>query len=672
MSEKNPSNTSPGFDGFTYEFFKFFWNDIGQFLLRAINASYVKGELSESLRRGVITCLPKGNKDKQFLKNWRPISLLNTSYKLASSCIAERLKSVLPKLINEDQTGFISGRYIGDNIRLLYDIINYTEKQNIPGMLVLIDFEKAFDSVSWDFLFKVLDYFKFGESFQKWVKMFYLKIQSCVAVNGHLSEWFNLERGCRQGDPLSPYLFILCAEILAVLIRNNNDIKGININNTVFVISQYADDTSFLLDGSEKSLENCLKILKLYASASGLCINLEKTKVVWIGSEKASKRRFCENYNLSWESEEFSVLGITFPKNLANIVEINYSKKIEEMGKLFQSWSKRILTPLGKITVIKSLALPKINHLISALPTPPNKVIKEIQSLFYKYLWNNGPDKIKREVIEQNYENGGLKMVNVDKFMRSMKLTWMRRILTKSNKYLETVANMFPDITTCFRYGGAYINERRLNTINNRFWRDVLYCYKSIIEIVKPTNNTEILSTPLWFNTNIKVGGATVYYREWERKGVSFINDILDQNCQPLAFETFCRKFSLQTNFLQYEGFIRSVRTFISNNATEIESLINGPIRSIYCSLIVIDKKGCRRMYNACVANNAKPSCLSKWQKELDIDMDLVWKGLFNMPFRLSNDTAIRWFQTRINHRILGTNHYLFKMKIKSNDKCTF
>ena len=93
-------------------------------------------------------------------------------------------------------------------------------------MLVLIDFEKAFGSVSWDFLFKVLKYLKFGESFQKWIKISYNNIQSCVIVNGHLSEWFNLERGCTHGHPLSPYLFILCAEILAVLIRNDENISG--------------------------------------------------------------------------------------------------------------------------------------------------------------------------------------------------------------------------------------------------------------------------------------------------------------------------------------------------------------------------------------------------------------------------------------------------------------
>ena len=102
------NNTSTGFHCFTYEFKKK-WIDLGCFMWRAINASYEKGELSESMKRGVISCIPKGNKAKALLKNWRPISLLNTTYKLASLCIAERLKSVLPKIINEDKTGFISG-----------------------------------------------------------------------------------------------------------------------------------------------------------------------------------------------------------------------------------------------------------------------------------------------------------------------------------------------------------------------------------------------------------------------------------------------------------------------------------------------------------------------------------------------------------------------------------
>ena len=107
-------------------------------------------------------CIPKGYKPKEYIKNWRPISLLNVVYKLGSSCIANRLKKALPSLINEDQTGFMSNRYMEDNIRLIYDLIYYLNYNNLPGLLICIDFEKAFNSVDWNFMMKVLKAFGFG------------------------------------------------------------------------------------------------------------------------------------------------------------------------------------------------------------------------------------------------------------------------------------------------------------------------------------------------------------------------------------------------------------------------------------------------------------------------------------------------------------------------------
>ena len=134
-----------------------------------------------------------------------------------------------------------------------------------------------------------------------------------------------------------------------MLIRNNDNILGIKIGSIEFLISQYADDTTFILDGSENSSENCLLVLKLYADASGLCINLDKTKVVWIGSKLKSAERFCKRYNSEWVSDDFSILGIIFPKDIKDIVEINYRSTLEEIKRLLVTWSKRILTPIGKI-----------------------------------------------------------------------------------------------------------------------------------------------------------------------------------------------------------------------------------------------------------------------------------------------------------------------------------
>ena len=159
----------------------------------------------------------------------------------------------MPQLIGEQQTGFLKGRFIGDNLRLLYDTIVYCENKNIPGMLFMADQEKAFDSVAWSFIDKCLCTFNFGPDMRHWIFTFYNNIKSCVCVNGQYSSWFEVQRGTRQGDPVSPYIFLLCAEILAIMIKQNKTIRGIRVMDDEVLISQYADDTTFFLDGSKQS-----------------------------------------------------------------------------------------------------------------------------------------------------------------------------------------------------------------------------------------------------------------------------------------------------------------------------------------------------------------------------------------------------------------------------------
>ena len=160
----------------------------------------------------------------------------------------------LQKLISHDQTGFIKNRFIGDNIRLIDVVIKYTAAKNIPGLLLFLDFEKAFDTPEWPFIQRTLQHFGFGLSFQKWIKIFYHDIESCVLNNGWESNFFELTRGVWQGCPLSPCLFILSAELMAENVRKTKEIGDSTVCGEEIKLIQYADDTTFILDGSEESL----------------------------------------------------------------------------------------------------------------------------------------------------------------------------------------------------------------------------------------------------------------------------------------------------------------------------------------------------------------------------------------------------------------------------------
>ena len=166
-------NKSPGEDGFTAEFYIKFFDILGEDLVRSLNHAFEKGELSISQRRGVITLLPKDESSLLDLKNWRPITLLNVDYKVAAKAIAARMESTLPFLIHTDQTGFIKGRYIGENKRLIRDLLEQTKTDKSSGILLSIDFRKAFDTLEWPIMHKALETYNFGESLRRWIEILY-------------------------------------------------------------------------------------------------------------------------------------------------------------------------------------------------------------------------------------------------------------------------------------------------------------------------------------------------------------------------------------------------------------------------------------------------------------------------------------------------------------------
>ena len=636
-----------------------------------MNEGFARGTLSVTQSQGVLSILPKGDKPREFLKNWRPIALLNTSYKLLSSCIANRLKSVLHFLIHENQKGFMKGRYIGENTRLIYDVLYETQNKKNPGILLLIDFEKAFDSVSWKFINNTLRFLNFGPDLIQWINVLNDNARLCVTQNGFLSQFFQIGRGCRQGDPVSSYIFNLCAEIMGLLIRQNKDIKGIQIGKEVKLL-QYADDTVIFLDGSEKSLKSTLDLLFQFAKYSGLKPNISKTSAIWIGSKTKSNDMLCNEYNLHWENGPFTVLGIIFTADLKDIESHNFDNGLNKIMKEVNRWKKRNISPIGKITVIKSLLVPKLIHLFTVLPKPNLKWIKELESIFYKFIWQNKPEKISRKLLTQNYSNGGFRMVNISHFIKSLKVTWLRRLLSSECTWKKVFCHINNcDIKHICQFGSEYTNKKA-KELTNPFWKEFFISITEFHDITQKHNNN-LLEYPLWYNPNITIDNKTIFYGQFYDKGIHLLQDLLDDDCKFIKFEVLRDVHGINVPFTKFLGLKNSIfKTWPELKELESSHTVL-PMIPEFIKNICKDSKGSRRIYDIYIKDKpVKNKIESKWQSILNLPENFTWNPFYKIVRKCTEDTRLIWFQSRIIYRILGTKKYLVKCKIKTNPTCSF
>ena len=342
-----------GLDGLPAEFYLKLWHVLGQDLVDVLNFCCVAGSLTLSQRRGIISLSFKKG-DRLDMRNWRPISLLNVDYKLAARAIAGRLLKVIHLVVAEDQTCGVPGRYIGENVALLRDVVSYATMFDSPVAILSLDQEKAFDRVDWSFMYATLRRMGFGTSFLQWVNLFYTGVQSSVNVNGYLSPFFSLSRGVRQGCPLSPLLYVLVAEVLACNIRANPRIKGLCLpgqSDAISPISQYADDTSLVVC-SDDAIRACFNVYDLYERGSGSRLNLSKSKGLWLGPWA---NRSDPPVGLDWSSTKIKVLGVFLGPG--NLDDDNWKPRIEAVENTLLSWRQRILSFQGRALVINALAL---------------------------------------------------------------------------------------------------------------------------------------------------------------------------------------------------------------------------------------------------------------------------------------------------------------------------
>ena len=232
----------PGLDGLPCDFYKVFFAKIGQLMFDVLITSLKDGILWDSALRGVINLIPKQNKDVRWLKNLRPITLLNTDYKIIEKILANRIKPTLDNLIHSNQKGFMKNRWILANIRKILDLTQKMDQNDREGLVLSIDFMKCFDKIEFQAIFKSLEYFGFGENLRRWTEILYTGFNVCVQNNGYFSKPISIKRSVHQGGCCSTYYFLLCAEVLAIELRQNQKIRGILVDQLEYLLGQYADD----------------------------------------------------------------------------------------------------------------------------------------------------------------------------------------------------------------------------------------------------------------------------------------------------------------------------------------------------------------------------------------------------------------------------------------------
>ena len=530
--KRMPKNKSPGSDGFSVEFFQHFWNDLKIFFVQMVNESIEAGTLPMTLREGILTLLPKPNRPRSEIKSYRPITLLNVSYKIIASAIANRIKQVLPTVIDRDQTGFMKDRFIGDNTRLTYDLIQELKKEDRRALFLSLDIEDAFNAVDWKFTKSVMRKRNFPENILRLFDMLYVGSYSRIVYNGHISDKIMLERSCRQGDPLSPYIFLIVIECALEMIRCNNHIKGVKIGVTEYKISAYADDILCFLDGDVNSCRALFDDLGVFAKYSGLKPNIHKTQAFWAGSNKDQNEDMLMDFNFTW-TKKLKVLGIVFAneENLAN--EENYNSKLRVIQSVIKDWKRRYITARGKITLIKTLLLSKLTHILISLPRPSEDFMKRLKSALFGFIWGSKVDKLQRLSICKPYIKGGLEMVDIDTHIEGLKATWVRREIKSEHSWTQLFKESVSGGRCLWEMNGRSLLQFAKQT-RNPFWAEVLRAFSKISDGIK-IDDDDLNRCGLWFSNVTK--HTTSCNKQWRIKGLYYLNDIVDNRGRIMSFE---------------------------------------------------------------------------------------------------------------------------------------
>ena len=581
--------------------------------------------------------------------------------------------------MSHDQCGFIKGRNIATLLRSTDDILDYVNKNKQPGILVGVDFQKAFDTLSKDLIRDSLKLYGFGENFSQWIKVIISKSSSSINHFGWISEPFEVQRGIRQGCPLSPLLFILAAEILATKIRNS-EIKGIELKSNFKTerkdytakVSQFADDTSLFLK-DKNDLEIALMIFYQFELISGLKLNRNKTQAMWLGSEKEN---ISSPFGLKWV-KQIKILGLHFRNDVpASKIEYNWTERLESTKKTIKQWFGRNLSIYGKIIVTKTFLMSPYIYLMQSIGLPEH-VLTELNRLFFGFIWKKkfsnkrAFEKVKRKIMTQEFKQGGLKMIDMHTLQQSLYLAWIPKLLKENNNPAWTAIpmNFYDKLGSGFCiFDNPCSMKSVLGLTDNCFWAKVLTVWQELKEKLNKNDKYVYLNSGIWNNNNIKYRNINLHIIDWIRKGITNIKDILDDRGNMIPLNEIEDKIGRKANrILEYNAVRTAIEQARQNNKLilrEEETVFTENLTFDNKTMLMLTVKDFRELING---KASIPCAVGFWKNKLKQD---ITETHWHLAARSTRETRLKVLQWKILHNIYPTKILLFRIGKADTNTC--
>ncbi|GJU16143.1 RNA-directed DNA polymerase, eukaryota [Tanacetum coccineum] len=336
---------SPGPDGFTFGFYRRFWKVIENDVYEAVQYFFSHGVFPNGCNSSFIALIPK-IPDANLVKDFRPISLIGSLYKIIAKILANRLVPVLGDIVNEVQSAFISERQILDGPFILNEVIQWCKSKKKQSLIFKVDFEKAYDSVRWDFLDDVLKKFGFGDKWCNWIQNCLRSSRGSIIINGSATEEFQFYKGLKQGDPLSPFLFILIMESLHLSFQrvvNAGMFKGIMLSSSLNLSHMfYADDAVFVGQWCDGNVDTLVHVLECFFRALGLQINMCKSKIMSVGVEEDKVKRATSKLGCLILKPPLSYLGLKVGGLMSRVQA--WDEMVDQVTARLSKWKMKTLS----------------------------------------------------------------------------------------------------------------------------------------------------------------------------------------------------------------------------------------------------------------------------------------------------------------------------------------